>query len=264
MRGGVVLRPIIGDSPSHSTDDVIEKLDPDRSGRATLTRFDSVLVEASKDSSALHCQAWDLRKHLSASGTDQAPDEAAFEDGTLNFLSIPDVQFGLDWLDGIGVELVGTRVRCLTGWFLRRLTALRHSDGSPMVEVYGPLDTRSRGGTVAFNLLDRDGRVVDERLVATESSAAGISLRTGCFCNPGVGEDAFGLSPDTLRDLRRTRTRTLDEYLELIGLPSAGAVRVSFGLASTVADVERFVTFAEHTFRNRRTDAAGLPPRDRC
>lgn len=193
-----------------------------------------------------------------------APDEAAFEDGTLNFLSIPDVQFGLDWLDGIGVELVGTRVRCLTGWFLHRLAALRHSDDSPMVEVYGPRDTRSRGGTVAFNLLDRDGRIVDERLVATESSAAGISLRTGCFCNPGVGEDAFGLGPDTLRALRRTRTNTLDEYLELTGLPSAGAIRVSFGLASTVADVERFVTFAEHTYRDRRTDAAGLPPRDRC
>ncbi|MPZ84407.1 MAG: aminotransferase class V-fold PLP-dependent enzyme [Actinophytocola sp.] len=193
-----------------------------------------------------------------------APDEAAFEDGTLNFLSIPDVQFGLDWLDGIGVEVVGTRVRCLTGWFLARLTALRHGDGSPMVEVYGPLDTRSRGGTVAFNFLDLDGRVVDERLVATETSAAGISLRTGCFCNPGVGEDAFGLSPNTLRALRHTRTNTLDEYLELIGLPSAGAIRVSFGLASTVADVERFVTFAEHTYRDRVTNVAGLPPRDRC
>ena len=26
-------------------------------------------------------------------------DETAFEDGTLNFLSIPDVEIGLDWID---------------------------------------------------------------------------------------------------------------------------------------------------------------------
>ena len=66
-----------------------------------------------------------------------APDEAAFEDGTLNFLSIPDVHFGLDWLDGIGLPVVGTRVSCLTGWFLSRLARLTHSDGSPRVRVYG-------------------------------------------------------------------------------------------------------------------------------
>ncbi|KAI8188927.1 hypothetical protein KHU50_000112 [Colletotrichum sp. SAR 10_65] len=38
-----------------------------------------------------------------------APDEAGFEDGTLNFLSIPDVQVGLDWLDDVGMFLIDTR-----------------------------------------------------------------------------------------------------------------------------------------------------------
>lgn len=193
-----------------------------------------------------------------------APDEAAFEDGTVNFLSLPDVHWGLDWLASVGVDVVATRVRCLTAWLLTRLTSLRHSDGSPMARVYGPLDTRSRGGTVAFNLLDATGGIVDERLVAVESSAAGISLRTGCFCNPGAGEAAFGLHPASLRPLRHTRTHTLDEYLRLVGLPSAGAIRVSFGVASTVDDVERFIRFTERTYRDRTTDAAGLPARDRC
>lgn len=193
-----------------------------------------------------------------------APDEAAFEDGTLNFLSIPDVHFGLDWLDGIGVSVVATRVSCLTGWLLSRLAGLTHSDGSPMVRVYGPTTREARGGTVAFNFLDAVGKVVDERLVAAESSSAGISLRTGCFCNPGVGEDAFGLDMGALRSLRRARTESLDEYLALIGLPSAGAVRVSFGVASTAEDVDRFVEFAVRTYRDRVTDATGLPPRDRC
>ncbi len=193
-----------------------------------------------------------------------APDESAFEDGTLNFLSIPDVHFGLDWLAGIGLPVIGTRVACLTGWFLSCLADLKHSDGTPMTRVYGPTTRDARGGTVAFNFLDATGKVVDERLVAAETAAAGISLRTGCFCNPGVGEDAFGLDLATLKPLRRARTGTLDEYLDLIGLPSAGAVRVSFGLVSTVADVTRFGEFATRTYRDRVTDTEGLPPRDRC
>ena len=63
--------------------------------------------------------------------------------------------------------------------------------------------------------------------------------------------------------MKQARTSSLDEYLDLIGLPSAGAIRVSFGVASTRADVERFVSFAEATYRDRETDAVGLPPRDR-
>lgn len=193
-----------------------------------------------------------------------APDESAFEDGTLNFQSIPDVHFGLDWLAGIGMPVIGTRVRCLTDWLLSGLAELKHSDGSPMARVYGPSDTEDRGGTVAFNLLDATGNVVDERLVAEETSAAGISLRTGCFCNPGVGEDAFGLDVRALKPLRGTTTSSLDEYLRLIGLPTAGAIRVSLGLVSTVDDVDRFLEFTAHTYRDRVPDTVGLPPRERC
>jgi selenocysteine lyase/cysteine desulfurase len=182
-----------------------------------------------------------------------APDQSAFEDGTLNFLSIPDVHFGLDWLADIGIPVIETRVRCLTGWFLDRLRRLEHSDGTPMIKIYGPTDTKLRGGTVPFNFLDAAGKVVDERLVAIESAAARISLRTGCFCNPGAGEDAFDLDMAALRPLRRSRELSVDEYIRLIGVPSGGAIRVSFGLASTAADVDRFFAFAEKTYRDRVT-----------
>jgi selenocysteine lyase/cysteine desulfurase len=191
-----------------------------------------------------------------------ATDENAFEDGTLNFLSIPDVHFGLDWLTDIGMPMIATRVRCLTGWFLDRLKCLKHSDGTPMIRIYGPIDTELRGGTVSFNFLDAAGKVVDERLVAIESAAEMISLRTGCFCNPGAGENAFGLNKEALRPLRRSRTTSVDEYIRLIGLPSAGAIRVSFGLASTAADVDRFFAFAEATYRDRVTTMDSLPPRE--
>ncbi len=117
---------------------------------------------------------------------------------------------------------------------------------------------------MTFNFLDVAGRVFDERLVAAESSAAMISLRTGCFCNPGVAEDALGLDAPRLRPLRYTKTASLDEFIDLIGLPSAGAIRVSFGLASNAADVNRFFGFAIKTYRDRTATTVGLPPRDRC
>ncbi|MFC0506370.1 aminotransferase class V-fold PLP-dependent enzyme [Micromonospora costi] len=217
-----------------------------------------------------------LRRPWFAGGTIQAvsvqgdwhrplDDESGFEDGTLNFLSIPDVEFGLDWLDGIGPDLVHTRVGLLTGWLLERLTALRHRTGQPLVRVYGPPTAEGRGATVAFNVTHSDGSVVDERLVARESSAAGFSLRTGCFCNPGAGEGAFGIDPGSLRRTLLARVRTIDQYLAALRLPTGGAVRVSFGLASTATDAERFLAFVADTYLDRhRTADAALTPRTRC
>ncbi|MGK5683192.1 aminotransferase class V-fold PLP-dependent enzyme [Actinoplanes sp. URMC 104] len=193
-----------------------------------------------------------------------APDETAFEDGTLNFLSIPDVEFGLEWLTKIGRERVRSRVGELTGLLLDRLAAMRHGNGTPMVRVYGPAGTRDRGGTIAFNLLAPDGRIVDERLVAAEAAAGGVSLRTGCFCNPGAGEGAFAIGRGQLRGSSRWGLRTIDEYLERIGLPSGGAIRVSFGVASTHGDVHRLLDFLTATYRDRRADTTGLAPRVRC
>jgi selenocysteine lyase/cysteine desulfurase len=193
-----------------------------------------------------------------------APDETAFEDGTLNFLHIPDVEFGLSWLDRIGRDLIRERVRDLTGWLLERMAGLRHGNGRPIARRYGPAGLAGRGGTVAFNLLDPAGRVVDERLVAAEAAAAGLSLRTGCFCNPGAGEGAFEIGRRQLRGSARWGVRTIDEYLDLIGLPTGGAVRVSFGVASTFADVQRLLDFVEAAYRDRNCDPADLAPRLRC
>jgi selenocysteine lyase/cysteine desulfurase len=198
-----------------------------------------------------------------------ADDETAFEDGTLNFLAIPDITTGLDWVSDIGIDTIHRRVASLTSWLITGLTGLKHGNGAPMVRLYGPPGGDGRGATVAFNFLDTHGVVVDERAVARDTSAAGISVRTGCFCNPGVGERAFGLTRLALRGpwwrgFLRHDLQTMDDYLELAGLPSGGAIRVSFGLASNLADVERFLDFAERAYRDAEPDHGGLAPRLRC
>jgi len=193
-----------------------------------------------------------------------APDEAGFEDGTVSFLQIPDLESGLAWVNSIGIDRIHQRVMSLTGWLIDRLVALRHGNGEPMARIYGPAGTRDRGGTVAFNLLDPGGRVVDERTVARDTAAAGISIRTGCFCNPGAAEGAFGLTKADWRTALRGRARTMDEYLGLLGMPSGGALRASVGLASNLADVERFVAFVEMTYQDRVVGTDGLAPRRGC
>jgi selenocysteine lyase/cysteine desulfurase len=177
-----------------------------------------------------------------------APREAGFEDGTLDYLAIPAVEIGLRHLGAIGMDIIQTRVRCLTDWLLTGLLALRHGNGRPMVRLYGPITTSMRGGTVTMNFYDPNGHLLDYRRVEELAAERRISLRTGCFCNPGAGEIAEGLTEeDMLAGLSAGADMTLPRFLQIIthrGGKSAGAIRVSLGLVSNVADVERFLDFA--------------------
>jgi molybdenum cofactor sulfurtransferase len=181
------------------------------------------------------------QRHALANG------EAAFEDGTLNYLSIPAVEIGLRHLESIGMELIGTRIACLTGWCLEELTALRHSNGRAMVRIYGPVTTNNRGGTITLNLYDPYGHLFDYRRVEELAGEERISLRTGCFCNPGLGESAEGLTEeDMLAALALGSDINLSSFMQLMETrshKSAGAIRVSVGLVSNFADLWKFIQF---------------------
>jgi selenocysteine lyase/cysteine desulfurase len=188
---------------------------------------------------------------------------ARFEDGTVDYLSIPAVEIGLRHLERIGVETISRRVQALGSWLLEALQRLRHSDGSPATRIYGPTTWDRRGGTIAFNFLHPGGRVVDERFVDRLAAAHNISVRTGCFCNPGAGEAAFGLSKERMIGVELSDGMSVDDYIERLGMPTGGAVRVSLGLASNFADVHRFMSFAMK-FRDLANVPGELPPRVGC
>ena len=176
--------------------------------------------------------------------------EAGFEDGTLNYLSIPAVETGLRHLQRVDIETIQTRVQCLTGWLITQLLALKHGNGRPMVRLYGPANMDMRGGTLTMNFYDPEGHLVDYRRVEELAAQARISLRTGCFCNPGAGEAAEDLTEGDMRAAieQAGRDINLQRFLQVMqsrGGKTAGAIRVSTGLASNFADVERFMRFAE-------------------
>jgi len=203
-------------------------------------------------------------------------DGEAFEDGTINYLNLPAIEIGLKYLDKIGIDIIHKHVICLTSWLLDNLLAMRHSNGTSLVQVYGPHDCHMRGGTIALNFLNPDGSIVDERIVEQRASKELLSLRTGCFCNPGAGEVAFHLSKEKLQGIFKDEGKdilpklykghegiTWDQFLANLGMQSGGAVRVSLGLATNFADVYRFMQFAE-TFLDNISTESNLQPRVHC
>jgi len=174
-----------------------------------------------------------------------APGEAAFEEGTLNYLSIPAVEIGLRHLQSVGMETIHERVRCLVGWLLNRLVSLKHANGAPLIRLYGPATNYLRGGTLALNFFTASGEAIDHRLIEREANKVNISLRTGCFCNPGAGEIALGISkPELVACFNPQADRlTLDDFRLCIDGKNSGAVRISLGLVSNFADVYRLLQF---------------------
>ena len=111
-----------------------------------------------------------------------------------------------------------------------------------------------RGATIAMHLLDPAGCLHDVYGVEAAASHEGISIRTGCFCNPGAGEEAHDITPEDMQrcfdDLKTAMSlRECQQAIEDATGKVPNTFRVSLGVASNFADVQRFLVFAG-TFRN--------------
>ena len=168
------------------------------------------------------------------------PLHEAFEDGTANFLDLAALDDGLSFIQRIGLDRIAAHTSDLARTLIDGLLSLRHAGGEPLARVYGT--GGPRGATVAFNVLDRDGRPVPFGLVEHRANSAGVHLRGGCFCNPGAAEAAFGFDAAQM-------TRCLDTLGGDFSIPrlhrcvgpdvAVGAVRASIGLANDRHDIER-------------------------
>ncbi len=169
----------------------------------------------------------------------------AFEDGTVSFTALPALGPGFDLLESIGMGNIHEHVRRLTALLIEQLGALRHSNGRPIVHLYGPRSVDRRGGTVAFNVLDGGGRVVPYATVESGARAVGVSVRGGCFCNPGAAEHAFGFPPDSIGPClaagRSGGAFSVERFARCMEPRAVGALRASLGLANNERDVRRAV-----------------------
>jgi selenocysteine lyase/cysteine desulfurase len=179
--------------------------------------------------------------------------DEGFEDGTPNFLAAAAVETGFDFLGQVPRHALQARLAYLTSRFLGAASALRHPGGAPLLRLYGPQDMRARGATVAFNVLGQDGHCLPYALVEERAQQAKVAIRGGCFCNPGAAEQALGF---VARDIGNCLDRLGGKFSHAslqacLGAGTAvGALRLSLGLPSNVADIDRLLavlaSFAGH------------------
>jgi molybdenum cofactor sulfurtransferase len=87
--------------------------------------------------------------------------------------------------------------------------------------------------------------MIPNSFIEHAASAQSISLRTGCMCNPGAVAALLGLQ-SLMKSLSDHPAENLDhEHFEAMTGHELGVVRISLGLVSDFADVQRVIRFAE-------------------
>ncbi len=197
-----------------------------------------------------------LQKHWFAGGTVTlagvksanhylANNHERFENGTIDYLEIPALKIGLEYIESIGMDCIQERVQSITGYMHQELNNLYHSNGQKLVNIYGPSNRLETGGTIIMTFNNPDGQVIPFELVENQTNARNISIRSGCFCNPGLDEINNCLSTEELSDYFTSRDK--GNYHDMIDSlkKMRGAVRVSFGLATVQRDLDAFLNFLE-------------------
>ena len=182
-------------------------------------------------------------------------DVERFENGTVNYLGIPAISTGLDFIDRIRIQSITGRVNELTSFLIERLLNISHRNGLPLIKMYGSTDIEKKGGTVMMNFFDSSGLRYPCNAIQTEANKRLISLRAGCFCNPGIDEITSDIRKEELSKYFDSRHNAdYDDMTSFLG-KLRGAIRVSVGIPTTKGDLEKFIRFAIR-FTNKTVVAA--------
>ena len=150
----------------------------------------------------------------------------------------------------MAIDVIHERVRCLTGWLLeqpdRNETLHRRAAGALVRTDLHREDAAARSPSTSST---RTGKPSTTASSKRSANKVNISLRTGCFCNPGAGEIALGISRVELDVCFSQPTHeerlSLDDFRLCIDGKSSGAVRISVGMVTNFDDVQKFLEFAQ-------------------
>ncbi|KAF9262666.1 PLP-dependent transferase [Marasmius fiardii PR-910] len=172
-----------------------------------------------------------------------------FEDGTINYLTLPAVTDGLRFLSAY-LPFLPLRLSCLTDYTVKALSRLRHeSTGIPVVRILSRRPTNrlksigeqsETGCIISLIFSFPTGEMIPNSFVEFSASKMNISLRTGCMCNPGGAAAMLGIE-DHMQQLYPGAT--LRDFEQAVGR-ELGVVRISLGLGSNFQDVWNVIEFA--------------------
>uniref|UniRef100_A0A1I8I378 Molybdenum cofactor sulfurase n=1 Tax=Macrostomum lignano TaxID=282301 RepID=A0A1I8I378_9PLAT len=138
----------------------------------------------------------------------------------------------------------------LAQYLARRLSELRHSDGSPVCRLYTDndyTDWTKQGGIVAFNLVRCDGSFVGYSDLSSRAENYRIQLRVGCFCNVGACQRYLDITDEQLLANLRAG-HVCGDGVDLVDGRPTGAVRASFGYMSDESDADALVAMVTDNF----------------
>ena len=166
-----------------------------------------------------------------------------FEDGTLNYLDIPAVKIGLDYIENIGIERITERVASLRKYLYENLENLKHESGQNLVQIFGPKYHQNVGGTVILAFYNKNGNRYEFEQIEEQANQYNISLRSGCFCNPGIDETNNCLTDNELATYYSSHQE--GDYKDMIKFlgKMRGATRISVGIATNKNDIDTLINF---------------------
>lgn len=166
-----------------------------------------------------------------------------FEDGTLNYLDIPAVKIGLDYIENIGIERINERVSSLRKYLFENLEKLHHENGQKLVQIFGPKDHQNLGGTIILGFYNKEGKRYEFEQIEEMANQHNISLRSGCFCNPGIDETNNCLTDNELATYYSSHeSGNYKDMIKFLG-KMRGATRISVGIATTQKDIDILMNF---------------------
>lgn len=206
-------------------------------------------------------------------------DYQCFEEGTVNYLDIPAIKTGLDFIESCGRDIISLRIKLLMNWMVSQLTAMQYAhSGHRLAYICGGDHVQQRGSSILIKFYNKDNQQfwcgTLERMLKAYNDLPGshqLSVRIGTFCNPGIDETCSMHTEDELRTrfMAKLQTDAPQEYCtnkpkelspdaETIAQQALrnsmnnfpGGMRVSLGIASNVNDVLVFLDFARFLMTN--------------
>ncbi len=181
-----------------------------------------------------------------------AQNHERFENGTIDYLGIPAVKIGLDFIDTIGMDKIHSRVRALINYLYEQLSEIKHDTGVPVVHIFGPEDRQHVGGTLIMNFFDAKGKAYPFEYIESQTNAKKISIRSGCFCNPGTDEINNCLTIEELSKYFTSRdSGNYHDMIHVLG-KMRGAIRVSVGIPTNIQDLQNFISLVKELKNQKR------------
>ncbi|KAJ4468374.1 pyridoxal phosphate-dependent transferase [Lentinula edodes] len=193
-----------------------------------------------------------------------------FEDGTINYLLLPAITSGLHLLSAY-LPFLPLRLNCLLRYLVTELGRIQHRDREgrlinkfregetegevcrvlsrvpkKVLKTVGETDEEA-GAVISCIFLDEAGETLPLAFIAHSAAHEGISLRTGCMCNPGGAAALLGIQ-ESMKDRRgmlhsaNVSQRASEEQR---GRTELGLVRISLGLGSDWSDIWRILQWAK-------------------